>query len=255
MWVSNMKASRFLLILLMSLISNNLLFSQEIEGEIPETFLALSTPRTSYSIQEPGFSITYNSPGFMSLLLSEISLSFKDESLNSYSIGYGASYVLFGINKKLIGFENSYMYGNLSFGFFRYWTGNWYNMGSFGVSYLHEIKSKNFAIEFSIDGYFHHGQGGSGDFIPGKLSNYNTRGAVGNITISKALFNTLLFSFSSGLSYTSFQYVNFKYPYKEGSYFLFVSKEGANNKKNYVGEPKWKNYWLIPLGITISYKF
>lgn len=229
---------------LMLFFGQNSIVAQEkqTKNEINDTFLFLNLPHTSHTLQKSGFSLTYNMPGFISLIVSEIGLVYKNKNYDSYSLSIGGRYFLFGINKYIIHSGNSSVYANVSIGA----LGGGYFLGSGGISYLFEFNHTTL-IEFGLDAFFHHGLGG-GDLTPPLFSRYNTKGIVGNIIYSKNIFNDVVFSLSSGLSYTEVMRV------ERELYFYYTSKQ-LSREYSYIGNPKWDFFWLYTFGITISYHF
>jgi hypothetical protein len=211
-------------------------------NSVDKTFLALNFPQASHTTQNSGFSLKYNFPAFMSLFGGEISLVYKNNNCDSYSFSLGMPYLLFGYNKTLFNYNNSFFYANLSIGTF----GKGY-MRSGGFSYLAKLNS-NTMFEVAVNAFFHDGVGGGRQFIPITNALFHMRGILINAIYALKIFNSATLSFSSGISYTQYKYV------EQEDYYKFVSKE-EENRIDYIGKPKWKSYWMIPIGITISYHF
>lgn len=236
--------SKIMFIIIALLLILNISNAQEKQfwNSVDKKVLALNLPRISNTPQNSGFALNYNFPGFMSLLGGEIGLVYKNNNYDSYSFNLGVLYLLFGYSKSIVSFNNSSFYANLSIGTF----GKGY-LGSGGISYFSKINKSN-TFEIALDAFFHDGVGGGNDFIPITNAKFQTRGLLLNAVYAIKVFRNTTLSLSSGISYTQFKYV------EQENYYKFVSKEEAS-RIDYIGKPKWKSYWMIPVGLTISYHF
>lgn len=231
----------FHFIFLLLMVNISIAQEKEFWNSVDKTILALNLPQVSHTSQNSGFSINYNYPGFMSVMGGEIGLIYKNDNSDSYSFSLGVFHILFGYNKIVYSYNNSSFYANLSLGTFG--KGN---LGRGGISYI--VRENNKSFELALNTFFHDGVGGGGQFIPLTNAKFHMRGIQLNVVYAINIFNSTILSFSSGVSYTQYKYV------EEEDYYKFVSKDEANSL-DFIGEPKWDSYWMIPIGITISYHF
>ena len=246
MWVDKIANRNIILILiLMCLLSyNNIAAQQEDKNflfPMETSFIFLNLQHSSQTNINSGFSLVYNYPGFFSEL-GQISLNYKSIDRDSYYLGLGMVYILLGLNKSIIKTGKEVIYLNGCFGT----IGADGLLGSIGLSYFSQI-NKSIAYELSLDIYSHDGYNYSVVYIPLSVV-YYTRGIITNFILQKNLSNKINLSFSIGLSFTQYRYVEYD------DYYKYVSKWDENHS-TYTDNPRWDSHFLFPFGITISLMF
>lgn len=245
----NVKIKSFILsIVLPFLLLVNCIYAQNDKGFVREQeglpFLFCNLPHSSHTQQNSGFSVLYNYPGSISAVIGELSLVYKNSNSDAFSIGLGMIHLLFGINKYILGGDNSSIFLNGSFGL----LGDVGYLGSVGISYLSLIDEKS-SLEFAFDGYFNDGWGGSGtNMVSLTIARFQTRGLNITFIYANKVSEDILLSFSAGISGTQFKYIEYD------EYYQYVSKQEANNLE-YVGGTKWDSHLVFPFGFTFSFHF
>ena len=252
-WDISLNSLRKMLLILLFLFSNfTLILSQKSEKiYMPKNTLEISTPYLPHAIVtngEQGFSFAYSYPGFFSYL-GQASLYYTNSLGDSYFGGIGETYLMIGINKKILTLEKDYIYLNTNIGTMfqkRY-------LGSFGFSYLRTITSKN-KLELVLDLYFNHGI--SGDMLVGDKA--YSKGTLAGFNYVHLITENFLINFGVGVSFVKYRYmrnvagfVGSKYEYE------YVSKrmEKYYTETGLYDLPKWDSRVIVPLGLTLSYHF
>ncbi len=243
MWVDKTANRYFILILtLISLLSYNNIVAQQGDKNflfpIETSFLFLNLQHSSQTNINAGFSLVYNYPGFFSEL-GQISFNYKNTDRDSYFLGLGMTYILFGLNKSIIKTGKEVIYFNGCFGT----IGVDGLLGSIGLSYFSQI-NRSISCELSLDIYSHDGYSNSVVYVPLSVV-YYTRGIMANFILQKNLSNKINFSFNIGFSFSQYRYVEY------GNYYKYISRKEAN-EKDYIGYAKWDAHWMIPFGVTLT---
>lgn len=190
---------------------------------------------------EKGQSASYSFPGFFSQY-GQLNLIYANSHKDTYFIGFGAMFVLVGLNKHLIENNTFDTFANISIG--RSFDGY---LGDLGLSILKKINADE-TIGFSLDSYFHHGYNG----LP--ILGYVTyrRGIAGIVAYTMRFSKKALVKFNIGASFIQYRYMC-DYDGIECNGHKYVTYYTENNNVSYLKSPSWDNHFVFPLGITLSY--
>jgi len=243
---SSMTSVKKVLLLLVFLFSNYLIVLPQSFPKSIIPWAAPYLPHASNTNGEEGTSFVFSYPGFFSWL-GQASVYYTNSFGDSYFGGIGETYLMIGINKKILTFEKDYIYLNTNIGTMfqkRY-------LGSFGFSYIRIITSKN-KLELVLDLYFNHGI--SGDMLIGDKA--YSKGILAGFNYVHLITENFLINFGVGVSFVKYRYMRNVAGFI-GSKYEYVSKrmEKYYTATGLYDLPKWDSRVVVPLGLTLSYHF
>lgn len=208
--------------------------------------LEISTPYLPHAIVangKQGFSFAFSYPGYFSYL-GQASLYYSNSLGDSYFGSIGEWYIMLGVNKQIIKFSKSSIFLNANIGTTVDVTHR--HLGSFGISHLQQITHRS-KIELVLDLYFNHGI--SGDFIIHDIT--YSMGFLGGVNYAFDISPSLLLNLGVGLSLVKYRYAYFA----DGGvhHYRYIAKPRGEYGDDYT--LGWDSRYIIPFGITLSYKF